>query len=197
MKISEALNLVIPCYDDDDNVYAYVHSVPLARETWESNYLLMSKTFTKIYREGLGELAGPRIAAYAMREIAESMSDDPASIIDPVMNEIRRLTHVFLATPSGWDTMTLHDALNRKLLQEEDAAAATNAIVFFTLLSAVLPRRRIKEVLPGMAMLWSAVITSSNATHYHASLPILTGVDSSGATAAQVAHREFISSVPS
>lgn len=133
VSINEKLNLVVPLYRDT-GLYAYVHSVPISREVFEANFLLISKTFTAIYTEGLSEITGPRVASLVMHKVADAMQASTKSDVNPAQaltNEIRRLTTVLLPTESGWGTLTLHDALSLRKLDEDDVTEVENAIVFF------------------------------------------------------------------
>ena len=68
MKIDKKLNLVIPIETDDGTLY--VHSMPIRREIFDTYFLVLSKTFAAIHGEGLGEIAGPRVAALILKKIA-------------------------------------------------------------------------------------------------------------------------------
>jgi len=172
LRINERLNLVVPLYGDNDQIYAYVHSSPISREVFEANFLLISKTFAAIHGEGLGEIAGPRVAAMLMRETAKRMTPrGEASIELPLLDEIRRLSNVVMPGLSGWTTMPLHDAIAGRLIDSDDVAEVENALVFFTSMSAMHRKQVIAEILPGAARLWGAQTTSSDCMAFVASLP--------------------------
>lgn len=184
VAINEKLNLVVPLYRDT-GLYAYVHSVPVSREVFEANFLLISKTFTAIYTEGLSEITGPRIAGLVMNSIAQAMQASTKSDINPaqsLLNEIRRLTTVLVSDAGGWQNLTLHDALAMRKLDEDDVVEVENAIVFFICVSSIHRRAVLREILPGAVELWGARISSLNATAFAASLPTSTETGTSSAT---------------
>lgn len=188
LRINERLNLVIPVYSDDDTVSAWVHSTPISREAFEANFRLISKTFAAIQGEGLGELAGPRVASLLMREIARSMvgpDGDADGMTRDFLNEIRRLSSVISPGASGWESMPLDDAAARKMLSDDDMSEVLNAVVFFTVASAMLPRTKAHAILPGAARLWGAQTSLLAATAWAASLRTSTATANSGATAPQ------------
>ena len=183
MRINERLNLVIPIYGEDNAIVAWVHSMPLSREVFEANYLLIAKTFTLIFGLGLGEMAGPRVAAFLLRDTARKLAgDNPADTAgDALLAEIHRLTNVSLPSEKGWEVWTYDQVLKRKLLSDDDVSEVESALVFFTVVSA-MHRRQVAEVLiKGGARLWGAQTSYLNITAFQRSLPTSTTEDSSGA----------------
>jgi len=180
MKINERLNLVIPLYRFDDDPYAWVHSMPISREIFESHYLLLSKTFTAIHSEGLGEIAGPKVALLMLKDVAKSMTNDPDYLIRPLMNEMRRLSNVILRANDKWETMPLQDAINGKFLDDEDLREVENSLTFFIVVSHLYPKTQKQMFLDGSAKLWGAVMTSLNYTEYKDSLLTSTTIESIG-----------------
>ncbi len=194
MQINERLNLVIPIFGNDPPTkdaegkeieappIAYVHSMPISREVFEANYLLLSKTFAAIHGEGLGRTAGPRVAALLLNDIARQAvgeRGDAAAYKAPLMNEIHRLSNVLLPGERGWETMPYEDAVRHHKLDDDDLAEVENAIVFFTAYSAMHRKRVLAEVLPGAVKLWGADVSSLNATEFAASLQTSTGAGTS------------------
>lgn len=174
MKITENLNIVIPLYTDDtySTIYAYVHSMPISREVFEANFLLISKTFTQIHAQGLGEIGGPRIAMLMMKAVAEKakLQEDEAAL----MNEIRRLTNVLTKTPQGWVSAPYQDTLDQHKLDADDVSEVENSLVYFTVVSSMHKRRDRKEMLSGAVKLWGAQISSLDSTPFLNSLTIST-----------------------
>ena len=203
IRITETLKLAIPLYDGSDQIYAWVHSAPISREVFEANFLLLSKTYAAVIGSGLGEVAGPAVAAMTLRAVAKTLvakDGDADALTLPLLNEIRRLSNVLAPTPQGWETIPLHDALAANRLDPEDIGEVENAIVFFTLCSAIMPRRMRPEFLNGAAMLWGAQITSLNATAFGACLQTSTAGASSGvkSTAPELAQSTApVSAIPS
>ncbi len=177
MKIDERLNLIVPLYEDE-HVVGYVHSIPLLRAVFEAHWRLLSMTFSGIFSSGLGELAGPRVAALLLRDIAAKWELDAETLIQ----EIYRLSCLIRPGAQGWEQVPLHDAIRAKLISEEDHAEVLNALVFFTAVSAMWPRRKTLDLLPGVAKLWGAETSFSPPTAWIASLPTLNVTAPSGET---------------
>lgn len=190
MRLNEKLHLVIPLYDDEEvsTIQHYAHSAPISREVFEAHFLLLSKTFTAIHAEGLGEIAGPRVAALIMRKVAERMNDQEGH--QALMNEIRRLSNVMTRTGGKWVTMPMQDAIDTKAIGDDDLSEIENAIVFFIVSSVLLPKERKRVMLDGAATLWGAQITSLDCMGFAASLPTSTAIVNTG-----VSQRP-VSSVP-
>ena len=189
MRLNEKLHLVVPIYDENDDPNSYVHSAPLSREVFESHFLLISKTFTAIHAEGLGEIAGPRVASLIMRKVAERMRNMES--YQALMNEIRRLTNVLTREGGRWAMIPFQDAMDRKAIPAGDLAEVENAIVFFMLLSAMQQRRMLAHFLTGAAELWGAQISSLDCTAFAASLPISTATANTGASPTPVSSVPF------
>jgi hypothetical protein len=191
MRLNERLNFVLPLYRGDDDCYAWVHAAPISREVFESNYLLLSKTFTAIHSEGLGEIAGPKIAKLLLNDVAKSMdSSNPDIVTRPLLNEIRRLSNVMLKTATAWETMPLQDAIQHKQLDEEDIGEVENILTFFTVVLHLYPKNMRQAYLDGATKMWGAQMLSSNSTEFLNSLPTSSEIVSIGAKA-------IASSVPS
>ena len=169
VSLNERLQLVIPIYaDDSDTIAAYIHSAPISRETFEAHYALVARTFSAIYADTLGAVAGPRIASLVLNKVAAESGDTLGAMA--LLNEIRRLTNVVSRGSHGWVTEQFQDALDHKSLNEDDLAEVTNAIVFFTVASAIYPRRMLRPMMDSVMPVWGARITFSNFTAFIASL---------------------------
>ena len=179
MKINEKMHLVMPIYDDDDSVCAYVHSAPISREVFEAHFLLMSKTFAAIHGEGLGDIAGPRVASLVMKRIAARSGE--AESATSLMNEVRRLTNVETRTKGGWETIPFQEASDKQTISADDLSEVENALVFFTVILAMHRKQVAAELLPGAAKLWGAQISSLDSSAFHASLKISTVTANTGA----------------
>lgn len=181
ISLNEKLHLVVPVYaDDGETIVAYVHSAPISRETFEAEFLLISKTFAAIHAEGLGIIAGPRVASLVLQKVAERQNDEVRAI--SLMNEIRRLSNVVMRTPEGWNSVPFQEVVDHHLLNGDDVAEVLNAIVFFIVTSAMQRRQDLKEMMGGAAKLWGARTTSSDFTAFVASLGTLTAPGTSGKT---------------
>jgi hypothetical protein len=186
MRLNERLNFVLPIYDADDKISAYVHSTPLSREAFEESFVLISKTFSAIHGEGLGSIAGPRVAALIMRTVAKRNDDEAAALT--LMNEIRRLTNVVVSGPRGWTTVPFQDAVDAKTIDPDDLSEVENAIVFFTVYSAMHRRQTLKDLLTGAARMWGAQVSSLTPTAFAASL--LTSIET--VNIGEIAHRSSL-----
>jgi len=179
MKLDENLALVIPLYRDD-TVYAYVHSAPISRRVFEMNYKLLTDTFSGILARGM---IGSRVSHLILKDAAIEIAGDrrsPESVSAPVLNEIKRLTNVFLEEGGAYASMPLDDALNQKKLDEEDISEVMAAVVFFTASWHMAPRAGKRDLIDGGARLWGAQTSSLDATAFGASLGKSTETASSG-----------------
>ena len=171
LSINEKLHLVIPVYsgsDDAQTITAYIHSTPISKETFEAHFMLLSKTFAAIHAEGLGIIAGPRVAALMLRNIADKRNDEVGAMA--LMNEIRRLTNVHIRTPDGWDNLPFQDVVDKAAISADDISEVTNALVFFTVTSSMQRKQDLRDMMDGAARLWGAQTTSLDFTAYVASL---------------------------
>lgn len=169
LSINDKLHLVIPIVDDNDSVTGYVHSAPISREVFEAHFELVAATFTAIFGGGHNILGGPRIAALMLRKVSEKSSSDPGEALD-LMNEIRRLTNVIIRGPQGWTSSSFQDAVDHRELSDDDIAEVTNAIVFFTVTSAMQPKKRLKSMMGLVSEVWGARTSYSDCTAFIASL---------------------------
>ena len=183
MRVDRRLNLVIPIEEGDSSLY--VHAVPLSREVFERFFLVLSKTFTFIYTQGLNVVSGPRVAALTLRKIAETdgVWEGETGVERGLMGEIKRLTNVICMTDQGWQPIPFEMAVKQGKLDSEIASEVENVIVFFMVASAVHLRTELPEIYNLLGGLCHALVTSSNCTEYAASLPTSMPAASSGAKA--------------
>jgi hypothetical protein len=132
-------------------------------------FIVISKTFAAIYQEGLGVVAGPRIAARMLKKVATDLGvwSGPDGVLNGLMEEIRRLTNVVV----GGETVPLAEAVTRGILNEDEADEVEGAIVFFTVASLMHKTTDLPGVLAGMSALWDAVSTPLGPMEYVRSLP--------------------------
>lgn len=189
MKIDRRLHLVVPIYDDNlETVRAYVHSTPIPRELFETYFMIISQTFSAIFTEGLNVAGGPGCAMVLMKQLAlkkrvweDDVENATIGVKNGLVQEIRRLTNVIVPADRGWQQVPLHVAVDRGMIDAEDAVEVENAIVFFIVVSAVMKRSQRGDMLASAAGVWDARITSSNSTEFMSSLTTSTGTASSGA----------------
>lgn len=181
MKINEKLNLVIPMQDANGETY-YLHTTPLSREAFEANYLLMSQAFSLMIEQGIQVTAGPRVADLVMRDLAERQNRMDA--YTAYIAEIKRITTVIKAGPTGWEPMPLSSAIARGVMGAEDLQEALSLIVFFTLTSALWGGEKLAASLRFMNGLWGSQNTSLNSTAFTDSLRTSTVAENTGETVA-------------
>jgi hypothetical protein len=157
----------------------HVHSVPISREVFEDNFLVISKAFTAVYTHGLGPVTGPRVAALLLKQEAQSMGVWERTQ-QSLMAEINRLTNVVAPGPGGWESMPFDVAKKRGILGDDEAAEVENCIVYFTCASSIHLKAEMTVAVEGLKTLWDAQTTSLNVTEYTRSLPILTQEETTG-----------------
>lgn len=188
MKIDERLNLVVTVKRDGPTIY--VHSMPVSREVFEANFLLVSKAFSMIFSEGLSVIAGPRVAAMMVRHVStelgtwESDRTGQPGAGKAFMNEVMRLTNVTIPNKDGWGVIPLQSAVDQKLIDGDELSEVLGAVCFFILSSVMLRKSEVKPMLDQMDNLWGTQTTSLNVTAYAASLPTSTSEENTGAMAA-------------
>lgn len=187
MKIDRSLNLVFPI--ETPNGEIYVHSTPIAHETYRQYFDVIGETVAKIHAKGLNIVAGPNIAGLMLRKIAEDAgrwddADGRVGVANGLMAEIRRRTNVVVSSPQGWTTMPYEMALHREIFGAATQDAVEGGVVFFTLFASLhgFQRERLIAalVLSGMLSFWNGQIISLDSTEFARSLPISTETGNSG-----------------
>lgn len=179
MQINKALHLVIPA--EGENGKFYIHASSISRLVFEQFFFVISKTFAELYTNGPGVIAGPRVAMMMLRKVARDQGVEREVEIG-LINEIKRLANVLINTERGWEMITLDEAINRKLLDEDDVSEVENALAFFTLASVMHRRTERKPLLEAATSIWGGQITSSDCMEFLRSLPTSTVTVSSGET---------------
>lgn len=186
MKINDALNLDIPLYDDNDTIYAHVYSQPISTAAFEANYLLLVRTFETMMSEGRSALRMANLFLKdAAKEIARSRNakdDGIISVYIPLVNEITRLSMAVVATPQGWDTIPLQQAIDHGKITPDDGREALSAAIFFTAASHVPPRQSRVMLIDLALPLWGASTSSLPLMEWTASLPTSTVTGTTGGT---------------
>jgi hypothetical protein len=178
MKLDKKLNIVIPIDS------GWVHATPISYPVFEKYFMPISKAFSRVFQEGLGTVAGPRVAYLLLRKVSEDLgiweTPEGDGVKQGLMNEIIRLSNVIVIGDKGYETHTLYDALKDGILGEEEKSEVLNALVFFTLVSSMHKKAMLDLMLLGMTKFWGGLTTSLDSTAYLASLPMLTQAGSSG-----------------
>jgi hypothetical protein len=177
IKLNRKLNLVLTLEGDDGPVY--IHSVPIGREVFEDNFLVISRAFTAVYTNGLGPVTGPRVAALLLKQEATTLSQWERTQ-QSLMAEIYRLTTVIMPGENGWENIPFDVAKKRGIIDGDVAAEVENSLVYFTCASSIHLRAELTVALEGLSTLWGAQTTSLNVTEYTRSLPTWTPVETTG-----------------
>jgi len=186
MRVDRRLNIVVPVETAEGEVF--VHSTPISSDAFRRYYLLIAKTFAKIYNQGLGALAGPRVAAHLLRDAAieqagpladEEAREAAGREAEGLLAEIRRLSNVAAPTREGWATIPYQEAIDRGAISKEDADDVENILVFFIVASAMQRGEELDTVRKMTGQLYDARFTSQNYTAWVASLPTSTATDNS------------------
>jgi len=189
MKINRALNLVIPI--DSEKGQLFVHSTPISREIFEQYFLVISKTFAAIFSEGLGAIAGTRVAYLMLKQVSENMGvwNGTSGVKAGLVNEIIRLSNVMMPSTKGWKSIPLHTAIEKEIIDKETLAEIEGELVFFTSVSMMNKRNQIASIMDTVNGLWGSQITSLDSMEYMSSLTTLTEVENTG-------EMEITSSLP-
>lgn len=181
MKISRNLNLIIPVRTEKGN--GWIHATPISKEVFKEHFFILSKTFSAIFSEGLGVVAGPRVAFLMLERISRDSGiwDDDKGVRNTLVNEIIRLANlVYPVEGKGYDTIPLDMALEREIVELDDVAGE---LVFFTCVSSINSPEQAKGTMDVVNGIWSTQCSLLNLTEWIASLPTLKSAASSGATA--------------
>jgi hypothetical protein len=179
ITINKKLNLVLPLEVDDKKMW--VHSTPISREVFEANYLLFVKTLSNLYFNGVGPGMAPRVAAMALKDMAKEISTE-TDVTVPVIQEIYRLTFVLMVDPAvnKWAAKPFLEIKMKNLLDEETIREVENALVYFTVASAVHLKSELPTIMVGLNSIWGAQTTSLSVMDYCNSLTILNQEENTG-----------------
>ncbi|EEY8910956.1 hypothetical protein DFZ85_22970, partial [Escherichia coli] len=145
MKIARNLNLIIPVQTEKGK--AWIHATPISKEVFKEHFFILSKTFSAIFSEGLGVVAGPRVAFLMLERISRDSGiwDDDKGVRNTLVNEIIRLANlVYPVEGKGYDTIPLDMALEREIVELDDVAGE---LVFFTCVSSINSPEQAKGTL--------------------------------------------------
>jgi hypothetical protein len=190
-RLDKKLNLITKV-ELESGADAWVHSEPISREVFEQHFMVLAKTFSGIYSDGLSIVGGPRIAALLLRHNAEEMGiwekNNGSGVKQSLMGEIVRLSNIVLPAESGYgfETIPLETAYIRNLMDREAKAELENTLVFFTLVSVMQKRMKTALTLEGLAALWETKTTLFNVTEWMRSLPISTETDDTTTSESEV-----------
>ena len=135
MKLDKRLNLVLEI-ERADGTSAYVHHSPISREVFKQHYRFITIAMASLYGEGLQPVALSRVVYYRMLEMIQS--DKRYEAVEmTLLAEIWRMTYVKVAGKSGYDTIPLVEAIEKKMIDEDDEEELKNYVCFFTAASWV------------------------------------------------------------
>ncbi|CAI1105572.1 hypothetical protein [Serratia quinivorans] len=180
MKISRAMNLIVPV--ETETGTAYIHSTPISKEIYKEHFFILSKTFAAIFSEGLGVIAGPRVAYMLLEKIATANGDWEGAngVKNTLVGEIIRLSNlVYPVEGKGWDNKPLDVALESGIV---DLDEVIGELVFFTCVSSINKPAQSAGVMERVGGLWNSAISSLGLTEWTHSLPISKPTDNSGET---------------
>lgn len=180
MKISRSMNLIVPVQMDAG--MAYIHSMPISKEIYKEHFFILGKTFSAIFSEGLGAMAGPRVAYLMLEKLSKEgeIWEGPQGVKNTLVNEIIRLSNlVYPVEGKGWDSKPLDVAIDSGVVDIDDVISE---LVFFTCVCAINKPDQATPLMNVVSGLWNSAITSLNLTAWIASLPISKPPASSGET---------------
>lgn len=193
MKIARNMNLIIPV--ETEMGAAYVHATPISKEVYREHFFILGKVFSAIFSEGLGAVAGPRMAYLMLERICidnngggNNVWDGPHGVRNTLVNEIIRLSNlVYPVEGKGWDTKPLEVALEREIVDLDDVIGE---LVFFTCVSSINKPAQASGVMEAVNGMWNSQTSFLSLTDWMRSLQTLKPGDNSGGT-------ESTSSAPS
>ncbi|EPW8588054.1 hypothetical protein ACWQE5_000900 [Escherichia coli] len=181
MKIARNLNLIIPVRTEKGN--GWIHATPISKEVFKEHFFILSKTFSAIFSEGLGVVAGPRIAFLMLERISRDSNiwEGDKGVRNTLVNEVIRLANlVYPVEGKGYDTIPLDMALEREIIDLDEVAGE---LIFFTCVSSINSPEQAKGTMDVVNGVWRTQCSLLNLTEWIASLPTLKSAASSGATA--------------
>lgn len=193
MKIDRKLSLIIPV-DHGSNTY-YVHATPISREVFEQNFILLSRALTMLYASGGPTPMNARLAMLYLKKTASEMAganESAESLTLPLIQEMGRLSSVLVPNHQGggYEVIPWHQAVERKLFDEEDAREVENVLVFFMLSWHMHKKTELDDLSRLLIGLGGQEFTSLTPTAYGASLTTST-------VAAPTPKKATASSIPS
>ncbi|WP_407862262.1 hypothetical protein [Escherichia coli] len=181
MKIAKNLNLIIPVRTEKGN--GWIHATPISKEVFKEHFFILGKTFSAMFSDGLGVVAGPRVAFLMLEKIScdSGIWEGDKGVRNTLVNEIIRLANlVYPVEGKGYDTIPLDMALEREIIELDEVAGE---LVFFTCVSSINSPEQAKGTMDVVNGIWSTQCSSLNLTEWIASLPTLKSAASSGVTA--------------
>ena len=185
LKINDQLNLVLPVRRADGRTF-WVHSMPISAEVFANFYDPIARVFNKLYGGGIGIIAGPKIAYFALRDLCTQAGtwDGVNGIENTLCNEVWRLTNVLLPGANGWDMFPFSDVIRKNMMTAREIQEVKNILIFFIVNFSMHSPQVMRGIMMFSQNTWEARVTSLNCTEFKNSSEISTGGVNSGGTAA-------------
>jgi hypothetical protein len=192
MKIDRNLRLITPL-ETQKNGVAHIYSMAIERVIFEQFYLELGKVYSQCFDSKNPEhfiLSAPQLAYPALKSISMKMGtweikNAEGIVIGGVksgmINEIVRLSTVMINGNNGWESLPLHTAIQRKLIDEDEEAEVLSSLIFFTVVCRVAPTEIANYLLQASASMRNWVLTLSDSMEFMSGLPTLTKADAIGA----------------
>ena len=106
MKIAKNLNLIIPVRTEKGN--GWIHATPISKEVFKEHFFILGKTFSAMFSDGLGVVAGPRVAFLMLEKIScdSGIWEGDKGVRNTLVNEIIRLANlVYPVEGKGYDIL--------------------------------------------------------------------------------------------
>lgn len=158
MKINRAMNLIVPVETEAGT--AYIHTTPISKEVYKEHFFILSKTFSLIFSEGLGIVAGPRIAYLMLEKVSKDKGvwDAADGVKNTLVSEVIRLSNlVYPVEGKGWDTKPLDVALDSGVVELDEVIGE---IIFFICVSAINKPDQARGLMSEVSGLWNSATTS-------------------------------------
>jgi hypothetical protein len=185
VKINRNLNLVMQVQTSNSGTI-HVHSSAIGRSVFEQFYSELGKVFSQCFdsnnkAEHLA-LSAPQLAYPALKSISNQAGnwDGVGGVKFGLINEIIRLTNVYMSGENGWEMIPFDTAIKREFVDEDEEAEILSALVFFTAISKVAPKDLKDSFLEMAGSLRGWVLTSLDTMEYQNGLPTLTKEESIG-----------------
>ncbi len=152
MKIAKNLNLIIPVRTEKGN--GWIHATPISKEVFKEHFFILGKTFSAMFSDGLGVVAGPRVAFLMLEKIScdSGIWEGDKGVRNTLVNEIIRLANlVYPVEGKDYDTIPLDMALEREIIDLDEVAGE---LVFFTCVSSINSPEQAKGTIEPPRVSW-------------------------------------------
>lgn len=178
LRIDKKLNLVLT-FDMEDGSKIHVYSIPISRDVFDTYFEELGEVFIKSFGEkgnAYLALAAPQLAYAALKKASDARGTWE-QVKAGLITEIVRLTHVVFLTENGWETLPIHIAIQRGILDEDTEREVLSSLIFFTAMQYTAPKayRTLFFQMLESSRQWAT--TPSSITDFINGLPISTEVE--------------------